>query len=110
MTSINSKRFAASGKAAALVLAGMLFVGSGSSAMAQSEGNSLEGTWRVQVTVIDCQTGAVLRTFPALFAFAKGGTVTNTTAGQSPRYSLPASASGGTRRAGLTPRVRGVRF
>ena len=89
MTSISSKRFAASGKAAALVLAGMLFLGSGSSAMAQSEGNRLEGTWRVQVTVLDCQTGAVLRTFPALFAFAKGGTVTNTTAGQSPAIFTP---------------------
>jgi hypothetical protein len=93
LTSINSKRFASSGKAAALVLAGMLFLGSGSSAMAQSEDgrsrNSLEGTWHVQVTVRDCQTGAVLRTFPALFAFAKGGTVTNTTAGQSPAIFTP---------------------
>jgi hypothetical protein len=51
--------------------------------------NGLQGTWRVQVTVRDCQTGAVLRTFPALFAFAKGGTVTNTTAGQSPALFTP---------------------
>jgi hypothetical protein len=61
--------------------------------MAQSEDapshNSLEGTWSVQVTVRDCQTGAVLKTFPALFAFAKGGTVTNTTAGQSPALFTP---------------------
>ena len=93
MTSRNSKRFAASGRAAGLVLAGMLFLGSGLSAMAQSADarsrNGLEGTWRVQVTVRDCQTGAVLRTFPALFAFAKGGTVTNTTAGQSPALFTP---------------------
>jgi hypothetical protein len=93
LTSINSNRFAAFGRAAALVLAGMLFLGSGLSAMAQSEGvpsrNGLEGTWNVQVTVLDCQTGAVLRTFPALFAFAKGGTVTNTTAGQSPALFTP---------------------
>ena len=46
--------------------------------------NGLEGTWRVQLTVRDCQTGQVLRTFPALFAFAKGGTLTVTTAGQLP--------------------------
>ena len=45
--------------------------------------------WNVQVTVLDCQTGVVLRTFPALFAFAKGGTVTNTTAGQSPALFTP---------------------
>jgi hypothetical protein len=41
------------------------------------------------VTVSDCETGAVLRTFPALFAFAKGGTVTNTTAGQFPALFTP---------------------
>ena len=41
------------------------------------------------MTVRDCQTGAVLRTFPALFAFAKGGTVTNTTAGQFPALFTP---------------------
>ena len=88
MTSRNSKRFEASGRALSLVLAGMLVLGSGLTARAQSanaeSSNGLEGTWRMQVTVTDCQTGAVLRTFPALFAFAKGGTVTNTTAGQFP--------------------------
>jgi hypothetical protein len=93
LTSRNSKRFAASGRAAGLVLAGMLFLGSGLTARAQSADarsrNGLEGTWRVQVTVSDCETGAVLRTFPALFAFAKGGTVTNTTAGQSPALFTP---------------------
>jgi hypothetical protein len=93
LTSRNSKRFAASGRAAGLVLAGMLFLGSGLTARAQSADarsrNGLEGTWRVQVTVSDCETGAVLRTFPALFAFAKGGTVTNTTAGQFPALFTP---------------------
>jgi hypothetical protein len=49
--------------------------------------NSLEGTWRAQLTVRDCQTGAVLRTFPAMFAFAQGGTLTVTTAGQLPSQS-----------------------
>jgi hypothetical protein len=87
MTSRNSKRFAASGRALALVLAGVVVLGSGLTAKAQSanaeSSNGLEGTWHVQVTVSDCH-GTVLRTFPALFAFAKGGTVTNTTAGQFP--------------------------
>jgi hypothetical protein len=54
-----------------------------------SQGGRLEGTWRVQVSVRDCQTGAVLRAFPALFAFAKGGTLTETTAGQSPALFTP---------------------
>src|SRR6266581_395605 len=33
--------------------------------------------------------GAAQRTFPALFAFAKGGTLTETTAGVSPALSTP---------------------
>jgi hypothetical protein len=88
MTSRNLKRFAASG-GTALVLAGMLTL-SGLTVRAQSEANeshSLEGTWRLQITVRDCQTGQALRTFPALFAFAKGGTLTATTAGQLPSLS-----------------------
>ena len=78
--------------AAPIMIVGCLLA-SGAPARAQSEDggshNGLQGTWRVQVTVRDCQTGAVLRTFPALFAFAKGGTVTNTTAGQSPALFTP---------------------
>lgn len=50
----------------------------------EDDHSTLAGTWRVQVTVFDCKTGAVQRSFPALFAFAKGGTVTTTTAGQFP--------------------------
>jgi hypothetical protein len=71
----------------------MLLLVFGLTAMAQSvhagSQNGLEGTWRAQVTVRNCQTGVALRTFPALFAFAKGGTVTFTTAGQLPSLSTP---------------------
>lgn len=88
MTSGNLKRFAASHGRVALVLASLLVLGSGLTATAQSGNaespNGLEGTWRVQLTVSDCQTGQVLRTFPARFAFAKAGTLTVTTAGQFP--------------------------
>src|SRR6266481_4194413 len=91
MTSRNLKRFAAFGGTAALVLAGMLVLGSGLTARARAQDtgsqNGLEGTWRVQVTVRDCQTGVALRTFPALFTFAKGGTLTVVTAGQLPALS-----------------------
>jgi hypothetical protein len=87
LTSRNVKRFAAS-HGAALVLAGLLVLGSGLTATAQSVNaespNGLAGTWRVQLTILDCQTGQVLRTFPALFAFATGGTLSVTTAGQVP--------------------------
>ena len=86
------RRFAASGRTAALVLAGMLFLGSGLTAKAQSVdagSNGLQGVWRLQLTVRVCQTGAALRTFPALATFAKGGTLTVTTAGQLPSLSTP---------------------
>jgi hypothetical protein len=93
MTSRNLERFAVFGRTVALVLAAMLVLGSGLTARAQAANagsyNGLEGTWHVQVTVSDCQTGVVLRSFPALFAFAKGGTVTNTTAGQFPALFTP---------------------
>ena len=92
MISRNLKRFAASN--GALVVTGIVVLVSGLTANAQSEGvasqRGLQGTWRVQVTIRDCHTGAVQRKpFPALFAFAKGGTVTNTTAGQPPALFTP---------------------
>jgi hypothetical protein len=73
-------------------LAVMLLLSSGLGAQqgnSESQAGRLEGTWRVQLTVRDCQTGAVQRTFPALFAFAKGGILTYTTAGQSPALATP---------------------
>jgi hypothetical protein len=61
----------------------------GPTARADNDGsdNGLEGTWRVQVTVRNCQTGEAQRTFPALFTFVKGGTLSATTAGQPPALS-----------------------
>jgi hypothetical protein len=55
----------------------------------ESQAGRIEGTWRLLITVRDCQTGAEQRTFPALFAFAKGGILTETTAGQPPALSTP---------------------
>src|SRR5262249_27076604 len=85
MRSRNLKRIAAFGATAALVLAGMLVLESGLKARAQSESQAgrIEGMWRVQLTVRNCQMGQLLRSFPALFTFAKGGMLTATTAGQS---------------------------
>jgi hypothetical protein len=37
--------------------------------------NGLEGSWRVRVTVRNCQTGAPIFSFPALGSFQRGGTV-----------------------------------
>jgi hypothetical protein len=46
-----------------------------------AHGKRLEGTWRVQVSIRDCTDGTVLRNFPAMLTFAKGGTLTETTTG-----------------------------
>ena len=93
MTLKNLTRLAAYGGITALVLAVMLILGSGSATRAQSEDagshKRLEGVWRFQVTVRNCQTREPLRNFPALFTFAKGGTLTVTTAGQFPALSTP---------------------
>jgi hypothetical protein len=41
-----------------------------------SGGNSLQGTWRVQVNPRNCQTGAPGPSFDVLLSFAQGGTLT----------------------------------
>jgi len=76
-----------------IALAAVLFAAS-STAVAQSEesgsARGLEGTWNAQLTVSDCDNpNTVLRTFPAKFAYAKGGTLTVTTAGQLPSLNTP---------------------
>jgi hypothetical protein len=114
MTSRNLKRIAASGATAALVLAGMLLaLGSGLNAGAQSESQAgrIEGTWRVQLTVRDCQTGAALRTFPALFIFGNGGTLsfTNRRPAPRPKHSRR-RCLGAHRRQQLQRSVRDLRF
>ena len=55
----------------------------------EAQARKLEGTWRVQVTIRDCQTGAALRTFPAMLTFARGGTLTETTTGFGPAQRSP---------------------
>lgn len=41
----------------------------------------LEGTWDVQVTIRNCQTGAAIRTFPSIGTFMSGGTALDSTSG-----------------------------
>lgn len=88
----NSKSVHGVNLVSALALAVVLLATSGLGAQEErweSQERGLEGTWRVQVSVKDCQTGAVQRSFPALFAFAKGGTLTEGTAGQPPALFTP---------------------
>jgi hypothetical protein len=50
-----------------------------------SSAATLEGTWRVEITLLDCQTGAQVGVpFPALATFARGGTLTTADGGMSP--------------------------
>ena len=43
---------------------------------------TLQGSWRVEVTIVDCATGAERPPFWAMLTFAQGGTLTETTANQ----------------------------
>lgn len=46
---------------------------------------TLEGTWRVEITLRNCDTGQALGIpFPALATFARGGTLTTSDGGLSP--------------------------
>jgi hypothetical protein len=71
---------------ACVALTGVLAVGleQGASAKTDSpnaETRTLEGTWWVQVTALtDCLSQVPLMSFTALLTFAKGGTMTGTTA------------------------------
>jgi hypothetical protein len=49
------------------------------------DSRKIEGTWRVQVTLVSCQTGTpVAAPFPALATFGRGGTVVTSDGGMSP--------------------------
>ena len=71
---------------AAVVVGGAALVAAGqANPGADSEARKLEGTWRVQITLRNCQTGDALRPpFPAMATFAAGGTVTTSDGGSSP--------------------------
>lgn len=52
-------------------------------------GGRFEGTWDVQVTVRDCQTLVIVRTFPAIATFMSGGTMLISEAGTEPKLKSP---------------------
>ena len=47
-------------------------------ASGQGKARKIEGTWRTQGTVVNCQTGAVIRTFVGLNTFMHGGSMFTT--------------------------------
>jgi len=69
-----------SGTFMAAVALGGLLIPAGAWAGAEGGHHQLAGTWRVSVTTRDCASGAPLLSFPAMLTFARGGTLTGTTA------------------------------
>lgn len=51
------------------------------SASGQNGGGRIEGSWDVQVTIRNCQTGAEIRNFASLTTFMFGGTTVDSTSG-----------------------------
>jgi len=74
---MNSKLRRTSSVVVVLVLVGALLQPFGGDAAAGSnrEGR-LQGTWRVQLNPVNCQTGAPIPSFAVLLSFARGGTLT----------------------------------
>ncbi len=74
---MNSKLRRTSSVVLALILVGLLIQPFGRDAAARPNGEGrLQGTWRVQINPINCQTGAPLPSFSALVSYARGGTLT----------------------------------
>ncbi len=55
----------------------------------ESEKGGVVGTWYTNVTLRNCQTGAEIRSFPALNTFGPGGTLIDTTTATSPAFRSP---------------------
>jgi hypothetical protein len=72
-------------------LAVLMTMGTLNTSIAQeSGGGRLEGTWDVQVTRIDCQTGDPIATFSELNTFMAGGTMINSSGGIPQAFRTPA--------------------
>jgi hypothetical protein len=54
-----------------------------------TEGGRLQGTWDVQVRIIDCQTGGVIATFASMLTFHAGRTLMEATSGLPPATKTP---------------------
>jgi len=59
------------------------------SAARQANARRLEGVWDVQVTRLNCQTGAVIATVPAMLTYMRGGTMSDWGTGNPPSLRSP---------------------
>jgi hypothetical protein len=55
----------------------------------QANARKLEGVWDVQVTRLNCQTGAAIATFPTMLTYARGGTLSDWGTGNPPSLRSP---------------------
>ena len=55
----------------------------------QDGGERIVGTWNVQVTIRNCQTGAAIRTFPSTTSYLSGGVFIESTSGIPPALKTP---------------------
>lgn len=68
-----------------LAVATLTLIAAARPVAAEGDGKTLEGTWRVEITLRNCVTGQPVQPpFPALASFARGGTVTTADGGLSP--------------------------
>ena len=74
-----------------VLIAVIAMLGFGDLAFAQSQngGGRLEGTWNVQVSIRNCQTGAEIRSFPSIGSFMSGGTMIDSTSGMPQALKTP---------------------
>lgn len=52
-------------------------------------GGRLEGTWDVRVSLVNCQTGGVIRSFDSVTQFMAGGTLIDSTSGMPQALKTP---------------------
>ena len=78
-----------------LALAGLALAISCSAVLAPASGSTqggrLEGTWDVQVSIRNCQTGVEIRNFASLTTFVFGGITIDTTSGTPQAQRTPGS-------------------
>jgi hypothetical protein len=60
---------------------GTLFAQDGKAELQNGRGGRLVGTWDARVSITNCQTGAVIRSFASIGTFMFGGTMLDSTSG-----------------------------